>query len=258
MHKSRHFKVHSYDRDTDRWQDHDRSLIVEIPLQIMVNGEYLATLNRTPGSDLLLVTGFLYYQGLINNAEDILSHQLTSAEKELSRSALTSDTIHFKIKKPTPNLRPQSAASLWSQLQPNLKKSRPQPFALAPQLIAGLPDEMIKEQELYKSTAGAHAVALIDQNGRILHCAEDVGRTNALDKIVGHCVSRQIDMSSFGALFSGRINLEMAVKIARAGFPLIFSVSAPTATAVAVLKELGVTYTGSLKGNSFTLFNGAL
>ena len=65
-------------------------------------------------------------------------------------------------------------------------------------------------------------------------------------------------MSACGALFSGRINLEMAAKIARAGFPLIFSVSAPTAAAVAVLKELGITYTGSVKGKSFTLFNGSL
>ena len=258
MHKSWCFKVRSYDRDADQWREHERSLIVEIPLLIMVNGEYLATLNRTPGDDFLLASGFLYYQGLIDGPEDILNHQLNPAEKELSGAARTSDTIHFTIKKPTPNLRPQSAAALWSKLRPYLKKNRRQPFTLAPQLITGLPDEMIKEQELYKSTAGAHAVALIGQDGRILHCAEDVGRTNALDKVVGHCVSKQINMSDCGALFSGRINLEMAVKIARAGFPLIFSVSAPTAAAVAVLKELGVTYTGSLKGKSFTLFNGSL
>ncbi|HIE07144.1 MAG TPA: hypothetical protein EYP64_03775, partial [Desulfarculaceae bacterium] len=66
-----------------------------------------------------------------------------------------------------------------------------------------------------------------------------------------------IEMNSLGALFSGRINLEMAVKIARAGFSLIFSVSAPTATAVEILQVIGVTYAGSLRGGSFTIFNGS-
>jgi len=257
MSKSRRTKVHTYNRDSNQWQDHERSLIAEIPLQVMVNGEYLATLNRTPGNDFFLATGFLYYQGLIDCSEDILSHRLTAAEKELSLSPLTTDTIHFEIRKATPNLRPASAAAIWSLISPQSGKKLNPAFVLAPRLIAGLPEEMIKEQKLYMTTAGAHAVALINRDGRILHCEEDVGRTNALDKIVGYCITSRIEMNSLGALFSGRINLEMAVKIARAGFSLIFSISAPTATAVEILQAIGVTYAGSLKNGSFTLFNGS-
>jgi FdhD protein len=254
MMKSRRTAVRSYNRDSDQWQDHERSLIVEIPLRIMVNGEYLATLNRTPGNDLLLGLGFLYYQGLINHPEDILNHHLAVTEKELSLAPLTTDTINFDLQKPTPHPRPQSAAAIWSTIQPQADKNRNRTGPLPAQLIADLPDEMIKEQKLYTTTAGAHAVALLNKDGSILHCEEDVGRANALDKIVGYCVSKRIAMNSLGALFSGRINLEMAVKIARAGFPLVFSVSAPTATAVEILRALGISYTGSLKKRSFTLF----
>ncbi len=258
MPKSRRAAIRTYDRHADKWYERERSLITEIPLRIIVNEEYLATLNRTPGNDFLLSTGFIYYQGLIGRAEDILSHDLTADGKELSLTPLTTDTISFQLKKPLAGRRPESAASIWSKINSQIEKNRAHNFTLAPQLIAGLPDEMIKEQKLYTSTAGAHAVALLSQDGHIRHCEEDVGRTNALDKIVGYCLTRKIDMNSSGALFSGRINLEMAVKIARAGFKLILSVSAPTATAVTVLQELGVTYIGSLKGESFTIFNGSI
>ncbi len=257
MSKSHRTKVRTYDRDSGKWRNHERSLIAEIPLQIMVNGEYLATLNRTPGNDFSLASGFLYYQGLIDCSEDILTHRLTAAEDELSLSPLTTDTIHFEIRKPTPNLRPASAAAIWSLISPQAGKKLNPAFVLDPQLVTGLPDEMIKEQKLYMTTAGAHAVALISRDGRILHCEEDVGRTNALDKIVGYCITNRLKMNSLGALFSGRINLEMAVKITRAEFPLILSVSAPTATAVEILQAIGVTYAGSLKNGSFTLFNGS-
>ena len=258
MNKSRRTAIRTYNRHTNQWAEHERSLIIEIPLRIIVNGEHLATLNRTPGNDFILATGFLYYQGLIDHSEDILSHDLAAVNKEFSLNPLTTDTISFEIKKPAPGRRSESAASIWSRIGPQIEKNHEHNFTLAPQLIAGLPDEMIKEQQLYTSTAGAHAVALLSRDGRILHCEEDVGRTNALDKIVGYCLTHRLDMNTSGALFSGRINLEMAVKIARAGFRLILSVSAPTATAVAVLKELEVTYIGSLKGESFTLFNGSL
>ena len=117
---------------------------------------------------------------------------------------------------------------------------------------------MRQHQQLYTSTAGAHAVALVNKNGKILHCEEDVGRTNALDKIVGYCLCNKIEMGSLAALFSGRINLEMAVKIVRAGFPLALSISAPTAGAVKILKQAGITYAGSLQEPAFTLFCGSL
>ena len=258
MIKSCHASAYTYNCASGQWQSKERSLIMEIPLQIWVNEKHLVTLHRTPGNDFLLATGYLYYQGLINDCRDILTQRLVTAEEDTVESPLATDSVHFNIKKQTPTIKPLTAALIWSVISPQTRETPARPFALDPQLIASLPDEMIKEQELYTSTAGAHAVALVDNKGCILHCEEDVGRTNALDKIVGYCITNNIAMNSLGALFSGRINLEMAVKISRAGFPMIFSVSAPTASAVEILKQAGVTYAGSLKGASFTLFCGSL
>ncbi|MBN2808490.1 MAG: formate dehydrogenase accessory sulfurtransferase FdhD [Deltaproteobacteria bacterium] len=256
---SRSCKVSSftYDLKSGRWQNNERPLIAEVPLQIWINGEHLATLHRTPGNEFLLAAGYLYYQGLINREEDISAQRLVTAESN-SETPLTTDSVRLTISKPISAVSPLTAAAIWSIIAPQIQKSPPRKFFLPAALIPPLPQAMLRQQALYTSTAGAHAVALINQEGRILHCEEDVGRANALDKIVGYCVCNKIEMGSLAALFSGRINLEMAVKIARAGFPLALSVSAPTAGAVQILKQAGVTYAGSLRDTSFTLFCGTL
>ena len=258
MIKSRKTSTYTYDQDSGQWQTEERSLIMEIPLQIWINGEHLVTLHRTPGNEFLLATGYLYYQGLINQHADISAQRLVVSEKGAGKSPLATDSVRFNIRKPTAAVSPLTASAIWSVIAPQIEKNQAKPFYIAPHIIVKLPEKMIEKQTLYTTTAGAHAVALVNKAGKILHCEEDVGRTNALDKIVGYCVTNKIEMNSLGALFSGRINLEMAVKIARAGFAVIFSVSAPTAGAVELLKKTGVTYAGSLKGKSFTVFCGSL
>ncbi len=257
MIKSHKFSTFTYEPTSGQWQRAERLLIAEIPLQIWINGEHLVTLHRTPGNEFLLATGFLYYQGLINRQTDIAAHRLVSAAPG-SKSPLATDSLRLTINNPISAVTPMTAAAIWTVIAPQIEKASPQPFFLAAHLIPPLPEAMRRQQELYTTTAGAHAVALINKDGKILHCEEDVGRANALDKIVGYCVNHKIDMGSLAALFSGRINLEMAVKIAKAGFPLVFSISAPTAGAVQILKQVGITYVGSLQKSSFTLFCGSL
>lgn len=253
------YKVSSfiYDHDASSWESSERPLIAEVPLQIWINGDHLATLHRTPGNEFLLATGFLYYQGLINRQADIAAQRLVSATVD-KQSPLATDSVRLTIKKTISAVSPLTAGAIWTLIGPQIEKSPPESFFLAAPLISPLPEAMRQHQKLYNSTAGAHAVALINQDGKILHCEEDVGRANALDKIVGYCVHNKIAMGSLAALFSGRINLEMAVKIARAGFPLVLSVSAPTAGAVEILKKAQITYAGSLRGSSFTLYCGSL
>ena len=257
MIKSYEVPTFVYDRASDQWQSAERLLIAEVPLQIWINGEHLVTLHRTPGNEFLLATGFLYYQGLINRQDDISAQRLVSAPTD-NKSPLATDSVRLTINKPISAVSSLTAAAIWTVIAPQIEKSPPQPFFLAASLIPPLPEAMLRHQQLYTTTAGAHAVALLNKDGKILHCEEDVGRTNALDKIVGYCVRNKIEMGSLAALFSGRINLEMAVKIARAGFPLVLSISAPTAGAVRILKQVGVTYVGSLRESSFTLFCGTL
>ena len=257
MNKSTKVSAFSYDRATKQWQSIERPLISEIPLQIWINGEHLVTLHRTPGNEFFLASGFLYYQGLINQHDDISAQRLVSAEDD-SKSPLANDSVRLTINKSITAISRLTAGAIWTVIAPQIEKSSPRPFYLAANQIPLLPKAMENHQELYTATAGAHAVALVNKTGKILHCEEDVGRTNALDKIVGYCLYNKIEMSSLAALFSGRINLEMAVKIARASFPMVLSISAPTDGAVQILKKAGITYVGSLRESSFTLFCGSL
>ncbi len=246
-----------YDRDSNQWQRTECPLISEVPLQIWINGEHLTTLHRTPGNEFLLAVGFLYYQGLINQHAEISAQRLVTAAND-NLSPMATDSVRLTINKPISAISQLTAATIWTIIAPQIENSQPKPFFMAPKLISPLPEAMRQHQQLYTTTAGAHAVALVNKDGKILHCEEDVGRANALDKIVGYCVCNKIEMGSLAALFSGRINLEMAVKIARAGFPLVLSISAPTASAVRILKQAGITYVGSLQRPDITLFCGTL
>lgn len=255
--KSSRTEAYVYHSREARWQAEERPLVLEIPMQIWINGEHLTTLHRTPGNDLKLAAGYLYYQGLITRAEDITAHRLVMADRDKG-SPLAGDSLRLTIKESKAAISPLTASAIWTIFAAQTRKKQAPPFFLAAPLVTELPEKMHQQQQLFQNTAGAHAVALINRAGKILHCEEDVGRTNALDKLMGYCLLQKIDMRSLGALFSGRINLEMAVKICRAGFPLVLSISAPTAGAVAILKEAGINYVGSLRAHSFVLFNGSL
>lgn len=255
--KSSRTETYIYKSREARWQAEERQLVLEIPLKIWVNGDPLTTLHRTPGNDLKLAAGYLYYQGLIGEADEITAHRLVTADREKG-SPLAGDSMRLTIRENKNAVSSLTASAIWTIIAGQTRKSQAAPFFLAPDLVTGLPDKLHEQQQLFQSTAGAHAVALVNRAGKILHCEEDVGRTNALDKLMGYCLLEKIDMTSLGAMFSGRINLEMAVKICRAGFPLVLSISAPTAGAVAILKEAGINYVGSLRSHSFALFNGSL
>ncbi|MBN2706110.1 MAG: formate dehydrogenase accessory sulfurtransferase FdhD [Deltaproteobacteria bacterium] len=257
MNKSQPFSAFTYEAAGRRWQSLDLALIAEIPLQIWINGEHLVTLHRTPGNELFLAAGYLYYQGLISAPEDITAQRLIRITSEAS-SPLANDSLRLTIKTPSTAISALTAGAIWTIIQPQSEKPRIKPLPPPASRLTELPEKMRQRQQLYQTTAGAHAVALVDETGEILHCEEDVGRTNALDKLVGYCLCQKIDMTTRGAVFSGRINLEMAVKIIRAGFPLVFSFSAPTAGAVRLLKLADITYAGSLRAGSFTLFCGSL
>ncbi|HDS15482.1 MAG TPA: sulfurtransferase FdhD [Proteobacteria bacterium] len=257
MNKSQPFSAFSYEVDGQRWQRFQPALITEIPLQIWINGEHLVTLHRTPGNELFLAAGYLYYQGLISCPEDIKAQRLITLTSETA-SPLACDSLRLTIKTPRTAISALTAGAIWTIIQPQRENPRSKPFSLPPSSLTELPAKMHQRQQLYQTTAGAHAVAIVDESGEILHCEEDVGRTNALDKLVGYCLCQKIDMTSQGAVFSGRINLEMAVKIVRAGFPLVFSFSAPTAGAVRLLEQADIAYAGSLRAGSFTLFCGSL
>jgi len=256
--KSSPTPILEYDPVSRSWQPGCRTLVREIPLEIRVNGAFLTILHRSPGSEERLAAGFLFYQGLIAEGGEITACRFIPGNRDADR-ILAPDRLEITLQgNHDKDVRRLSATAIWSAITPAGDRPKAKPFALSPELIPELPERLFAHQQLYEATAGAHAVALLDAAGRILHCEEDVGRTNALDKIVGYCLEKDLARDAMAALFSGRINLEMAVKIARAGFPLALSLSAPTAPAVEILKQAGLTYIGSLQKRPLTLFCGQL
>ena len=110
-------------------------------------------------------------------------------------------------------------------------------------------------QTVFGMTGGAHAAAVFDRHARIVALAEDLGRHNALDKVIGKCLLNSIDLTACGVLLSSRLSLEMITKAARAGFEVVAAVSAPTSLAIEIGKRFGITLCGFVRGGRATIFS---
>jgi len=115
--------------------------------------------------------------------------------------------------------------------------------------------EMRRRQHVFEATGGAHAAAVFDSAGRIVAMAEDLGRHNALDKVIGRCLLEGLDAPACGVLLSSRLSLEMVAKSARAGFQLVAAVSAPTSLAVEVAQRKGITLCGFIREERCTVYS---
>jgi FdhD protein len=120
--------------------------------------------------------------------------------------------------------------------------------------LPGLMDRLHEFQAVFKETGGTHAVALARPDGQLFLCAEDVGRHNAMDKVIGRGVLTRQDFAGLVAVLSGRISFEMALKTARAGIPILAAVSAPTSMALELARELNLTTVGFLREQRFTIY----
>lgn len=119
----------------------------------------------------------------------------------------------------------------------------------------GLMAAMRRLQTVFTQTGGAHAAAVFDRNAQIIAVAEDLGRHNALDKVIGKCLLKDVDLSGCGVLLSSRLSLEMITKAIRAGFEIIAAVSAPTSLAIEIADRFGVTLGGFVRGGRVTIYS---
>jgi FdhD protein len=125
------------------------------------------------------------------------------------------------------------------------------------QVLLGLTRAMRAEQEVHNHIGGTHAAALYTAAGTLVTLAEDIGRHNAVDKVLGHCLLRRIGLADKVLITSGRTSYEMALKAIRTGVPVVASVSAPTALAVQLAHERGLTLIGYLRGRRMTIYTHA-
>ncbi|MFO7693969.1 MAG: formate dehydrogenase accessory sulfurtransferase FdhD [Vicinamibacterales bacterium] len=242
----------------------------EEPLEIRLEGRALAVTLRTPGDDEELAAGFVVTEGLVTRPADIeritvvddvapaargnvVDVRLTPAAGR-ARSSLVSKLTH----------RPSfitSACGVCGRGTIDAISRRAKPLPEGRSISAGriiaLPDRLRAAQAVFAETGGLHAAGLFDFAGNLLVAREDVGRHNAVDKVVGYgALLGQLPFSDTALLVSGRAGFEIILKAWIAGIPIVASVSAPSHLAVQLAEEAGMTLIGFLRGRSFTVYHG--
>lgn len=233
----------------------------EEPLEIRVEGRSVAVVMRTPGHDEELAAGFLVTEGVVQRARDIL---------EISQCPSVGN-IHGNVV----DVLLGGAVVNWESLTRHVfsasscgicgKTSIDSVFQrfpavqgewnVAPSLIASLPDKLRAAQETFSQTGGLHASGLFDLEGNLVVTREDVGRHNALDKIIGHALQQNLlPLDKHILLVSGRVSFEIIQKALAAGIPLVAAISAPSSLAVEFAQEAGQTLVGFLRGGTMNVY----
>jgi FdhD protein len=258
-------RVLEVDGETSR-RRRDR-LATEEPLEIRASGPGQPTVRvavtmRTPGHDFELAAGFLYTEGLIA-ARHAFSQirYCTDVGVEQHLNVVTVDMReHFDASHMQRNFFASSSCGVCGKASIDQLAVACTPIALGltvtRQTIVSLPARLRAEQRVFESTGGLHATGLFRQDGEPIVVREDVGRHNAMDKLVGsQLLTGELPLSSSIALVSGRASFELVQKAAVAGIPVMCAVSAPSTLAVETARRLGVTLIGFLRGERFNVYS---
>jgi FdhD protein len=244
----------------------DDYLAAEEPLEIRIGENPLSVTMRTPGHDLELAAGFLFTEGLVQRREQIIALANATNDDDGKRGNVVRAEVAAEALPDFDKLRRHffagSSCGICGKASIDAVRSRllrtPNPdFRVEPKLIVRLPDALRSEQNVFERTGGLHAAALFDGRGALLIVREDIGRHNAVDKVVGWALlNDRIPLSDCILLVSGRGGFEIIQKAIVAGIPVVASVSAPSSLAVQLARELRLTLIGFLRGNRFVIYAG--
>lgn len=262
------------ENEPQRRVDH---VAVEEPLEIRLsyhdqNKHYVeqsvSITMRTPGEDFALAAGFLFTEGIIHDGADIsqisycvrrkkekqhynsvavtLKPGVRFESERLARHFYTTSSCGVCGKASLDSLRVQGCQAL------------PDRIEITAELISYLPKTLRKTQATFDKTGGLHAAALFNNFGKLMTAFEDVGRHNAVDKLIGECVlSNKMPLSENLLLVSGRASFEIIQKALVAGIPIVAAVGAPSSLAVALAEEFNMTLVGFVRDGSFNIYTGA-
>jgi len=241
----------------------DDVLAVEEPLEIRLGDRSLSITMRTPGNDFELAAGFLRSEGLISDAGQILSMgrpddgstDVVVLELEGEPRAFAQPQRNFVMTSACGVCGKASLQDLAVNVCPILP---PDDIRLSPDIIHGLPDALRKAQSVFDSTGGLHAAARFSLEGELESLREDVGRHNAVDKLVGAALlGWRMPMSRSLLLVSGRAGFELVQKALVSGIPVMAAVGAPSSLAVATAEPSGMTLIGFLRNGRFNVYTGS-
>ncbi len=236
----------------------------EEPLELRVEGRSLAVVMRTPGHDRELAAGFALTEGIVRGAEDIfeITSCLTKAhpQENVINIALR-DPARFDLAKLSRHVFSSSSCGVCGKATIEAALQQFPAIEAAPlieaKVLRALPEKLAAAQETFQRTGGLHACALFDLEGELLLLREDVGRHNALDKLIGHeLLAKRFPLGECILLLSGRVSFEMTQKALAAGIGLVAAISAPTSLAVEFARANNQTLVGFLRGETMNVYAG--
>jgi FdhD protein len=259
----------------DRPRKETDVLAAEEPMEIRVESgpkdrretTSLSVTMRTPGNDFELAAGFLFTEGIVSRSRDLARIEYcTDAKVEQEYnivSAILQPAVHFRPDRLTRHFYMTSSCGVCGKMALEAVRvavrypTRPDRPVLDPATIASLPDRLREGQELFSETGGLHAAGLFDASGRLAEIREDVGRHNAVDKVVGEAfLANRVPLSDSILAVSGRSSFDILQKAAVAGIPCVVAVGAPSSLAVEIATEFGITLVGFARGGSFNVYTG--
>jgi FdhD protein len=250
------------------WQDGQSKhvedyLAAEEPLEMRAGRNSLGVTLRTPGNDEELVAGFLFTEGVIFRREDLVSMRLPEdgdPERNLVRVTLAR-SVRLARGSAARKFSAGSACGVCgkasiAQLRRRGLRRPETTTVFDPDILCQLPEKLRTAQAVFGRTGGLHAAALFSSSGDLLVVREDIGRHNAVDKVIGWAfLENRLPLSGHILLVSGRGGFEIVQKAIAAGIPFLASVSAPSSLAVQLARELGLTLAGFLRGRRFVLYS---
>jgi FdhD protein len=243
---------------------------VEEPLELRVNGTPLAVTMRTPGHDVELAHGFLLTEGVIGAVPDVSTARYCDSVDDEGRNTYNVLDVALAGGVPPPqtgverNFYTTSSCGVCGKASLDAVRLRTRfspaadPMRVTYAVLTTLPDRLRAAQRVFESTGGLHAAGLFRADGSLLVVREDVGRHNAVDKVLGWALLQGgIPASGCVLMVSGRASFELTQKAVMAGVPVLAAVSAPSSLAVDLAEEAGVTLVGFLRGESANVYAGA-
>jgi FdhD protein len=243
------------------------TVAAEEPLEIRLSGTPLAVTMRTPGDDFDLVHGFLVTEGVIGSADDVLGLRYCDSVDPDGRNTYNVVDVDLAAGVEPPdtaldrNFYTSSSCGVCGKASIEAIRTRTRydvagdPVRVGLATLLALPDRLRAAQQVFDKTGGLHAAGLFTAEGEMVALREDVGRHNAVDKVVGDAVRRgRLPLAGHVLVVSGRASFELTQKAAMAGIPVLAAVSAPSSLAVELAADVGITLVGFLRGDGCNVY----
>lgn len=253
------------------WSESPDMVVTEEPLQLLLDGKALSVVMRTPGHDLELTLGLLFSEGILRTAGDVRLMKISAEAGELEAGVAVDSSlvesnqvdVHLATKprrQPERSMLSSSACGVCGTvLIEDLRRDlEPLPTGqtVDPQLLPSLVERLRSGQGVFDRTGGLHAAGLFTNAGELVTLREDVGRHNAVDKVVGRALlDERVPLNHSILVVSGRAGYEIVQKSITAGIPVLAAVGAPSSLAVALAREFNQTLVGFLKGDRFNVYS---